>query len=136
VSVPEAVGGLPTGVTRHGGVSRRSFVTSTIRAGSVGSAALWVAPHLSSISVAQGAVGTKPPDEPSPTEDVVPPATVGGGAPSGVLPVTGADSLFLAAVGGMTIAAGRALVELSRYLEDRASGGTTPSGPPGTVPEG
>jgi hypothetical protein len=120
VGVAEAAGGRADGFTERGRVSRRSFVTNTVRASTVGGAALWVAPKLSSVPVAQGAIGTKPPEEPNPTDQVGPPAvTVVAERPSGVLPMTGADSLFLAALGGTSVLAGRALLELRRHLEAR-----------------
>lgn len=101
-------------------VSRRAFVANTVRAGTTGTAALWVAPKLTSVTVGEGATSSIPPEEP--TIVSIPPAKP---PPSGALPFTGFNALALTIVGGASVLAGRALLSLRRRIEQKPPG--TPS---------
>jgi len=125
------------------GVSRRRFVSGTVKAGTVAGAAIWVAPRLSSVALAQDSAGspaptttstTNPPVEPPvvgpelrPVPDVrsaagvraAPPAASaeGQGAPTvGGLALTGSDIRSLALAGSAAVLAGEGLLILRRNL--------------------
>jgi hypothetical protein len=122
-----------------GKLSRRNFARATVKAGVAASAAVWVAPRLSSVALAQTTAGSPPPSTSRPAgggagEPVAPgqPGEVGAGggaalgAPSagppgagGALPLTGADVRKLAATGGAAVATGSAMVAAERLSERR-----------------
>jgi hypothetical protein len=127
-----------------GQLSRRKFARATVKVGAAASAAIWVAPQLSSVALAQTTAGSPPPSTTPPvdTDAGQPsepgnaggvtvgagggPGTAGHGAPAvgapgaaGQLPFTGADVRKLAATGGAAVGAGSALVASERLTRRR-----------------
>jgi hypothetical protein len=119
-----------------GQLSRRSFARATVKAGVAAGAAIWVAPQLSSVALAQSTAGSPPPSTTRPGgggagEPFAPgnlgqaaggvtssggTGTPGAGAPGagGELAFTGSDTRTLAATGGAAVATGSALVAAER----------------------
>jgi len=133
------------GSNATGGVSRRRFVSGTVKAGTVAGAAIWVAPRLSSVALAQDSAGspaptttstTNPPAEPpvvAPELQPVPDVRSAGGVPVGATPagaatavqdvpsvgglaLTGSDIRSLALAGSAAVLAGEGLLLLRRNL--------------------
>ena len=122
-----------------GQLPRRKFARATVKAGMAATAAVWVAPQLSSVALAQTTVGSPPPSTSRPAGggagEPVPPGqpgemgsgggaafgAPGSGAPGagGALPLTGADVRKLAATGGAAIATGSAMVAAERLSNRR-----------------
>jgi hypothetical protein len=119
-----------------GKLSRRQFARASVKAGMAASAAVWVAPQLSSVALAQTTAGSPPPSTTRPGgagagEPSGPgnpgqaaggsPGLGGGGAPGagGELPFTGADVRKLAVAGGAAVATGSALVAAERLSKRR-----------------
>jgi hypothetical protein len=123
-----------------GALSRRQFAQASVRVGLGATAAIWVAPQLSSLPLARGTAGSPPPsdipdEEPQdtgePDADLAsrapgrdPHGAEGTGAPNagaqgaeGELPLTGADVRKLAATGGAAVLTGSALVAAERLSE-------------------
>ena len=96
-----------------GQLSRRQFARATVKAGMAAGAAVWVAPQLSSVALAQDTAGSPPP----PTTPQSPPG-IDQPAPTGELPRTGTDVGKLAATGGAAVLTGSALVA-AQHLSDR-----------------
>jgi hypothetical protein len=116
-----------------GQLSRRQFARATVKAGMAAGAAVWVAPQLSTVALAQDTAGSPPPPSTSgtpPPESAIPdegatddPSRAAGSAQTGTpgageLPLTGADVRALAATGGAAVLTGSALVAAQR-LSDR-----------------
>ena len=123
-----------------GQLSRRQFASATVKAGMAASAAVWVAPQLSSVALAQTNAGSPPPSttrpagggasEPSNPGNAGQAAgsapgggvgAPGAGAPragapgaGGELAFTGSDTRTLAASGGAAVVTGSALVAAER----------------------
>jgi hypothetical protein len=125
------------GGEQGGQLSRRQFARATVKAGMAAGAAVWVAPQLSSVALAQDTAGSPPPPSTSATTQPNkgapdpgardgqrrPAGTTPGkgqaGAPTaGELPLTGADVRKLAATGAAAVLTGSALVAAQR-LSDR-----------------
>jgi hypothetical protein len=138
------VAGGAAGDEQPGDLTRRQFGRATIKAGMAAGAAIWVAPQLSSVALAQDAVGSPPPTAPSSTRPAAGDVTggqaarrdagrgaggaagvpaAGRGAPAGAsagggaLPVTGAESRKLAAIGGAAVLTGSAIIAGERLAE-------------------
>ena len=120
-----------------GQFSRRQFARATVKAGMAAGAAVWVAPQLSSVALAQTNAGSPPPSttrpagggasEPSDpgnagfaaggapgSGDGAPGAGAPGTAGGGELAFTGSDTRTLAATGGAAVVTGSALVAAER----------------------
>jgi hypothetical protein len=118
-----------------GQFSRRQFARATVKAGMAAGAAVWVAPQLSSVALAQTNAGSPPPSTTRPAgggaSEPSDPGNAGyeaGGAPGGgvgapgagapgaggELAFTGSDTRTLAATGGAAVVTGSALVAAER----------------------
>jgi len=120
-------------------LSRRQFAHAAVKAGVAAGAAIWVAPQLSSVALAEDAAGSPPPptstSRPSappfdpgvqtgsqsaarPNDGVTGGGRAGGGSGSGgtggELAFTGADARKLAATGGAAVLTGSGLVAAER----------------------
>ena len=129
-----------------GQLSRRQFARASVKAGVVAGAAVWVAPQLTSVALAQSTAGSPPPsttrpggggagepfDPGNPGQAAGGVASSGGtgmpgagtpgaGAPGtgGELPMTGADVRKLAATGGAAVVTGSAFVAAQRLSDHR-----------------
>jgi hypothetical protein len=129
-----------------GQLSRRQFARASVKAGMVAGAAVWVAPQLSSVALAQTTAGSPPPSTSRPGEsgtgEPFDPGNAGraaGGTPraggtgasgtgtpaagtpgtGGQLALTGSDTRTLAATGGAAVLTGSALLAAER-LSKRA----------------
>jgi hypothetical protein len=124
-----------------GKLSRRRFARASVKAGMAASAAVWVAPQLSSVALAQTTAGSPPPSTTRPGGAGAgepfgagqpglaaggPPGGAGAGAAGagapgggGELPFTGADVRKLAATGGAAVVTGSALVAAERLNKRR-----------------
>ena len=137
---------------RAGQVSRRKFARTTAKAGLAASAAIWVAPQLSSVALAQTTAGSPPPSTSTtrPGEKPFDPGAAGGtnsaaggapqaagtgapgaGAPGagGELAFTGSDVRKLAATGGAAVLAGSGLVAAERLSKTRSRPKKAAEGP-------
>jgi hypothetical protein len=123
-----------------GQLSRRNFARATVKAGMAAGAAIWVAPQLSSVALAQSTAGSPPPSTTRPggggAGEPFDPGhsgqAVGGGTGSGAsgtgtagapgtggeLPMTGADVRKLAVTGGAAVVTGSAFVA-AQHLSDQ-----------------
>jgi hypothetical protein len=139
---------------KAGEFSRRSFTRATVKAGMAAGAAIWVAPQLSSVALAQTTAGSPPPSTTRPrgggATDPGNPGDPGiaAGDPSGggtgvsgipnagtpgadgELALTGSDVRTLAATGGAAVATGSALVAAERVSKRRLA----PPAPAGEGP--
>lgn len=114
-----------------GRVSRRQFARASVTAGMAASAAIWVAPQLSSVALAETTSGSPPPSTAPPDGgDAGEPLTPGqasgtagtggtgasgaGTGTGGELPMTGANVRKLAVTGGAALASGSALIGVER----------------------
>jgi hypothetical protein len=120
-----------------GQLSRRNFARATVKAGMAGGAAIWVAPQLSSVALAQTTAGSPPPSTTQPggrgANEPGHPGLAAGGAPSGggagapgartpgggELALTGSDVRTLAVTGGAAVLTGSALVAAERLIDRR-----------------
>jgi hypothetical protein len=128
-------------VEQAGQLSRRKFARATVKAGMAAGVAIWVAPQLSSVALAQSTAGSPPPSTTRPAGggagEPFDPANLGQaaggvassggtgapgtGAPGtgGELPMTGADVRKLAATGGAAVVTGSAFVAAQRLSDQR-----------------
>jgi len=140
---------------RAGQVSRRNFARATAKAGLAAGAAIWVAPQLSSVALAQTAAGSPPPSTTRPAGggagehfDRVNPGQAAGGASGGgagapgagapgagapgaggELAFTGSDVRKLAATGGAAVLAGSGLLAAERLSKTRSRPKKAAEGP-------
>jgi hypothetical protein len=101
--------------------SRRTFLRGVCGATAAAGAAMWVAPQFSSVALAADGAGSDPPKA-GPEGggvDTVPDTTVTGASrTSGTLPQTGPEPRTLLVTGTAAVAAGTALLGVSRTLRD------------------
>jgi hypothetical protein len=141
---------------KAGQLSRRRFARASVKAGMAAGAAVWVAPQLSSVALAQTTAGSPPPSTTRPGEDGAnepfDPGNAGraaGGTPraggtgasgtgtpaagtpgtGGQLALTGTDARTLAATGGAAVLTGSALIAAERLSKQ-----TRRQPPPATGP--